>query len=589
MSAALFVISLIGAIFLFSVWLRKKSYRHSTASSAESRSFVVTAFLEELNRGLPQSLHPQTTLAILTNHIKTAYPQITVSSLIAAQDKLLFSAYLEEHIGQPYLDLLLRHITLAMQTLSSAQLPLSIETKFLGSPIDPGSKTSPETYCNIPVYREGALAAVITVSSKTPAAFTEDQMDTFYSIIHQAASIVGEFERSVKTLQEITMSVIENMKEGVILLDAHQQLIAVNSPAKRLLGISNGIITSDTVFSSLEAVYDLRLKVQDAISQKKVWWEKEIRFQEKSVSLSINPIFLDQSALPHQILIVLYDITAQKDRMQQKDDFTHMVVHELRAPMTAVKDAAEILIAPGAKYDAEQQKKLLQLIDIQSKRLLDQITEILDAAKLEAGKFTLDKIPSDIAKIIQERVEIFSPEAQKHRITLHTALEPSLPPLRIDPIRIAQVISNLLSNSLKFTPEGGTITVQTTRDTHGVKIAVSDTGTGIPKEQQPFLFSKYVQAKQAAQIGSDGKPAAKPKGTGLGLFIIKGIVEAHGGSIHLESEVGKGTTIYFYIPIEKTSTSQPESTPTKQPVQNDTPSAPPALTVSQLYAPSTPQ
>lgn len=192
-------------------------------------------------------------------------------------------------------------------------------------------------------------------------------------------------------------------------------------------------------------------------------------------------------------------------------------------------------------FRLSNKKKLLSLINEQSEILLSQVGSILDAAKLDSGQFTIHKQMGDFDKLLSERVEFFKPQAASKNIVLKAEIDPNIPHFEYDPIRLSQVINNLLSNSLKFTNSGGTITLRDsfTPDKSAVMVSVTDTGTGIPQDKQSQLFSRFSQV--------NGEKASM--GTGLGLYVVKGIVEAHKGTIRLESEVGHGTTISFIIPI----------------------------------------
>jgi len=224
-----------------------------------------------------------------------------------------------------------------------------------------------------------------------------------------------------------------------------------------------------------------------------------------------------------------------------KNDFMHTTIHELRAPLTAIKDSSK-LIVDTPTLDKIQVDKLLSIIHEQSKKMLDQVSLLLDAAKFEAGKFVLEKTQGDFRKLVEEKMQVFIPQAQEKKVNLSSDLGQPLPLATFDQIRMGQVVNNLLSNSLKYTPEGGSITVTLRQKTlRQIELTVADTGIGIPKEKQATLFSKFYQIQ-----GSDGQQRV---GSGLGLYITKSIIEAHGGEIFLQSEPGKGTTISFTLPI----------------------------------------
>jgi hypothetical protein len=174
--------------------------------------------------------------------------------------------------------------------------------------------------------------------------------------------------------------------------------------------------------------------------------------------------------------------------------------------------------------------------------LLNQIGSILDASKIEAGRFTIQKYPNDLNEVINDVVDTFAPQAIKKILELNSYVPNTLPQVNFDKIRITQVLNNLVSNSLKFTPQGGKITVFGEINPDTITVSVSDTGMGISEEDQKDLFSKFYQIRKTPH------ELAK-KGSGLGLYIVKGIVEAHGGQVLVKSEVGQGTTISFTLPL----------------------------------------
>lgn len=230
---------------------------------------------------------------------------------------------------------------------------------------------------------------------------------------------------------------------------------------------------------------------------------------------------------------------------QSRENSIYLMVHELRSPITAIKDAASILISEKSGLNNKQQKQFLRIIYKQSKLLLDQIAAIIDTAKLEEGKLTVNKVPGDIVTFVNQQTKTFLLQAKKKNIALKVETFESLPTISFDPIRIGQVLNNLISNSLKFTKEGGEVCVKVTRKDQTenyVTVSVADTGIGITKEFQKKLFSKFSQSASVPQ-------ETIKQGSGLGLYMVKGIIEAHQGTINVESEEGKGTTISFKLPF----------------------------------------
>lgn len=253
-------------------------------------------------------------------------------------------------------------------------------------------------------------------------------------------------------------------------------------------------------------------------------------------------------------LMIRSNSTQAKKLVKTEEEGLHAIVHELRAPLVAVKDGASLMLSQN--LNPEEQKNMLKLIHEQSKKLLDQVSTILDTAKVEDGKFVLRKSMGDLGQIVRDEVALFMAEAKRKNIALTLEVDSALPSFSFDQVRITEVISNLVSNSLKYTNEGGKINISAVRKDGSAVISVSDNGIGIPDEKQKLLFQKFANI-------NDGSDADKAKlSSGLGLYITKGIIDAHGGTINVKSEVGKGTTASFSLPIvieQATTTTQMSS------------------------------
>jgi len=243
---------------------------------------------------------------------------------------------------------------------------------------------------------------------------------------------------------------------------------------------------------------------------------------------------------------------------EMKRDFVSSVTHELKSPLGAIESYLDLMAYEIAQGKNDPQvcslkiPKFLENINFikqNSGRLLKFITDLLDASKIERGKFEVSRRPSRIEPLIGGVVQLFSERAKASGITLTARLQERLPQPMLDPERITQVLQNLVSNALKFTPAGGTVTVSATlvrperapvaggrkpdvTEARALRVEVADTGPGVPKEAIERLFGKFYQAP-----GSRGS-AIGPKGTGLGLYIVRNIIEAHGGRAYAESNGG---------------------------------------------------
>jgi len=388
------------------------------------------------------------------------------------------------------------------------------------------------------------VVSLINISAIKINAFTEAEMTTLYKIAAQASEALSRLGNILTVEKGKLMAMIGSLADGLFMVDVNGQLTVINNAAKDFLGIPNDNPSTIDLLSALPNNYDFSGKIQRAINHKRVIEEKEVTIDQKIFQIFITPVFNVSITTEKKVIgvsILLHDITLEKSVAKMKEDFTNVMVHELRSPLTAIKASSELLMSPPGPLSNEEKNKIIGLIAEQSRKMLDEVALILDAAKLEAGLFTIQKIPGDLKKNIAERIQIFQAAAHEKFINLVVDVDPSIPTFNFDPIHINQVINNLISNSLKFTSSGGTVKISAKPAIGNVVVSVSDTGAGIPKEKQHLLFSKFTQLS-GAEHGNAG--------TGLGLYIVKGVVEAHGGSVNLESEENRGTTITFSLPLE---------------------------------------
>jgi signal transduction histidine kinase len=233
----------------------------------------------------------------------------------------------------------------------------------------------------------------------------------------------------------------------------------------------------------------------------------------------------------------LYD--ALRREVVAREDVLSMVSHDLRTPLSAVSMAAQVL-ASSLAADAVAHKHA-GVIQRNAKRMERMIADLLTAAKVHEGKLSIEPRPQDARPFVSEAIEAFAPAALEKRVTLTSEMPDDLPAVYCDGGRLVQVLQNLVGNALKFTPSGGAVVVGADRSADGeVRFTVRDTGAGIPEEALPRLFERFSQVEAHAS-----------RGTGLGLFIARGIVELHGGKIGVKSRLGEGSEFWFTVPVAR--------------------------------------
>jgi signal transduction histidine kinase len=233
------------------------------------------------------------------------------------------------------------------------------------------------------------------------------------------------------------------------------------------------------------------------------------------------------------------DKLTESDRL--KTEFFSNVSHELRTPLTMILAPVDRLLNRGQGGLSADDAKMLEMVRLNGYRLLDLINRLLDFSKLEAGQMKLVVGRVDLAELVGRLTKAATPLAEQRGIELVVDCDASLPPFGADQEKVDTIVSNLLSNAIKFTPKGGSIRVETHMADDRAWVAITDTGIGIDESQRERVFERFVQV--------DGSSSREFSGTGLGLSLVKGLVELHGGGIHLQSQLGQGSKFFFDLPL----------------------------------------
>ncbi len=336
-------------------------------------------------------------------------------------------------------------------------------------------------------------------------------------------------------------TIINRMANGVMVTNRNLEVVLHNPALMRLMEITekpkaptpiSEIIKDKDLVNTLKKLLSGETPEEKSISQ-------EIRMQHNTLRALSAPA-MDPDRAVAGTVTVLEDITAFKQLDQMKSDFVNMVAHELRSPLVAIRQLNSVLLEGLAGPLGEKQQDFIKRGMAKIDSLLNLINDLLDIAKLEAGKFVQHQVPTDIGKIIEEIVALMEPKAQKQGIALTYSVL-NLKPVQADPKRIEEIFNNLISNAINYSPEGGRVTISAKGMGEYMEIQVEDTGVGILKEELPKIFDKFYRVKNPK--------TRQVIGTGLGLAIVKGVVDAHQGSIHVESVPDVGTTFKVLLPI----------------------------------------
>ncbi len=352
-----------------------------------------------------------------------------------------------------------------------------------------------------------------------------------------------------------TKAIVEGIADGVIVFDANNKVIMINPTAELMLNLPvpivlgqdmrdlieeadeafgrEAILTVLTVLSALVGSRE-RLEAGEPLTQ--------TRFQmgEKTIAASFTSVALTDEG-PFNVVAVFRDITKEAEIDRMKSEFLSMAAHELRAPMTSIKGYSDMLLMGLAGEYDERQKQFLDTIKANVDRVLEMVNEFSEISRLETGALKLDAKPLHLDDLVSEVIVSLLPQIEAKEINLTVEVPPDLPAVWGDRTRIIQILTNLVTNAYKYTPKGGRIAITTQWVDDSVQVDVADTGIGIAPQDQEKLFTRFFRA--------DHPEIRRVTGTGLGLSITKSIVEMHGGHIWVESQLGKGSTFSFTLPL----------------------------------------
>lgn len=539
-------LSVFAAIAIYFSIKEERTKNLLTKHEAElNRRLYEIAILKEIGDRIGYSLDVAKIVDIITGSLRNLFPYSTASSLLVNQDELIFKTYVEENVSQTFINDVKTRMLASLKTLLEGILPQKVSESVSGVVLDDANKATLSSFFNIPLVINERVVGLINVSSQKAELYKQEEMTILYRITNQASQAVSKLESILETEKGKIMAMISSLADGVFMVDVDTKLAVVNPKALSMLSITNSSPTIFDIIDSLTGKFDIRSKIEEAITKNKLVAVPELQVSDSLfIQILITPV-ADKSGQGLGAAILLHDITTEKTLSQMKEDFTNMMVHELRAPLTAIKQAASLLLDKTISLEQEKKERFIDIIRESSENLLAEVSDLLDAAKLEAGRFAINPLPGELSQVVEEQVQFFSPLASNKKINLTFDIEPNLPEVPFDRVRIAQVLNNLISNAIKWTPQGGNINLRAYQDNEQVKVSVVDNGPGIPADKKSQLFSKFSQVNPSTSSG----PSA---GTGLGLYITKGIIEAHGGEVNLESKVGQGTTITFSLPAYAT-------------------------------------
>ena len=356
-------------------------------------------------------------------------------------------------------------------------------------------------------------------------------------------------EENIRNLYDLNLektrlkTIINCLANGVMVTNRNHEVVLHNPALMRLMEISKNIenpIPLKSIIDNKDFMATLK-QIQSNEASESEFVSQEINTGKNILRAISAPALGPDNSIVGSVT-VLEDISAFKQLDEMKSDFVNMVAHELRSPLVSIRQQNSVLVEGLAGPLQEKQQNFLEKGMKKIDSLLELINDLLDIAKIEAGKAIQHQVPVNIGQMISDTVSLMEPRAKEQGITLTYSCH-NLKPVMADPKNIEEIFNNLITNAINYSPDGGNVTVSAQGFGEYLEIKVSDTGVGIPPEELPKIFDKFYRVKSPK--------TRQVMGTGLGLAIVKGVVEAHRGTIDVESVPDKGTTFRILLPVIK--------------------------------------
>ncbi|HSI68080.1 MAG TPA: ATP-binding protein [Planococcus sp. (in: firmicutes)] len=385
--------------------------------------------------------------------------------------------------------------------------------------------------------REGAFELAKGNFDTKVKATSRDEIGQLATAFNQMGRQLKHHVEVINQEKEQLSSILTSMTDAVITFNQDRTILLSNPPAEKLLQhwfFKNGSTEGQPLPPEMKHMLDHVLDFQEEI-------EEEIEMEGAYYAINFSPLYSGDSI--RGAVAVLRNMTEQHRLEKLREDFIANVSHELRTPIAMLQGYGEALLDDVGTSE-EERREMTKIIYEESQRMGRLVTDLLDLARMESGHMRLYKQLVQLNGVFERMTLKFSQVAKENGILLEfeTSMD-DWAAVELDEDRIEQVMTNLIDNAIRHTPKGGHVTVSVEQELGYAKISVSDTGIGITKEDLEFVFERFYKADKARTLGKGG--------TGLGLAIASNIIQAHGGKIHAESEVGVGTSFIFMLPLKK--------------------------------------
>ncbi len=343
---------------------------------------------------------------------------------------------------------------------------------------------------------------------------------------------------------ETTLTIIDYFTDGVLVFNVGNKVCLINPQAEKILDIPRKEALGKSILRLTEFPRANPLVSLLGGGIKEVF-KRELKIGSNSI-VEITSVIMKRRGSRVGTLVVLHDVSREKLVDRMKTEFVTLAAHQLRTPTSAIKWSLKMVLDGDLGEVNKKQEELLEKAYQTNNKVISLMSDLLNIAEIEEGRFLSEMELGDVEEVIGSSLELFERQIEAKSLAVRVEkLDKILPQVMMDENKIKIATKNLLENAVNYTGERGKITVLLgkSKDGEEVQVEIRDNGMGIPEDQQERVFTKFFRAPNARKTETEG--------TGLGLYITKNIVEAHGGRIWFRSKEGKGTSFYFTLPVKK--------------------------------------
>jgi PAS domain S-box-containing protein len=399
----------------------------------------------------------------------------------------------------------------------------------------------------IPLISRDQVIGVMVLDHVEPGrGFEQEQINLAMTIASHAAAAVENARLYQQTIEEKARSdvVLQETFSGIVVVDGSLRILSMNPGAEQISGyaarLARGKLISELFGSHLaQADGAVARAVESGEKIPPLETTLAVRQGNRDVLLGVTPL-TGPGRAPDQYLLSFADISKLKEVDRLKTNIVANVSHELRTPLSSIKAYAELLLMGADANSLDLRQEWLSVIDREADRLAGLVNNLLELSRLESEYLEIKRVPVDLGALVSDLVTTLTVQAERRGIHIEESIPPGLPALPGEEGLIRSAIRNLLSNAIKFSHDGGRIRVSLGQDGDNITVSVQDEGIGIPEEAIAHLFTKFYRVRTP--------DTAEIQGTGLGLALAKEAVQAHGGNIEVQSELGEGTVFMVTLP-----------------------------------------